>query len=53
MVTFLLESLRAISNSANLQTEELVNKKAARQNPGQSLLWIALSFVPLGVQREG
>ena len=53
MVTLLLESLRAISNSANLRTEELVNKKSARQNPGQRLLRIALSSVPLGVQRGG
>lgn len=49
MVTLLLESLRATFKFS----QELVNKKAARQNPGQRLLRIALSFVPLGVQRGG
>ena len=49
VVTLLLESLRATFKFS----QELVNKKPARQNPRQRLLQIALSFVPLGVQRGG
>lgn len=49
MVTLLLESLR----STFKLSQELVNKKPARENPRQRLLQIALSFVPLGVQRGG